>query len=448
MNIKQFFLSSLFIIFFTSCVAITGHKDSMDVFNNKLETKDCDYKRVEEKIKDGNDIILWGIEGGSLARNCFDYKKSNELFDKAEEEYKQNVDMDSIFDNTLEQSSSILVNNNVNEYEGNIYERIMLNTYKALNFASLGDDANARVEFNRALDRQRRAKEYYEEEIKQKKEELSQNNQHDKLEENKEAQDIVYKEYADLFNNFEAYPDFVNPFTTYISGIYFLLSGDSIKARDLLKESLSMDSTNEQIKSDYELSKKYITSLKKSKDNYAWIVYENGKGMIKNETIINVPLFLFSRNVVYSGISLPKIFQRDSSYEYLDVNGERSFEICNMDSVIKTEFKKRFPFILTESLVNTISKTITQKQLYDSNALAGFLGVLYQTLTNRADVRSWTALPKNFQSLRVKLDGNPLEIKNNQGRIIKEILIPNDKNALIYVKSQEVGNDIVHKILF
>ena len=446
-SIKLVF-SGLFLLGFYGCSSIYGYKDSMDQFDNNLIINRCDYTKIDEKISKNDDVILWGIEGGSLARNCFNYKKSNELFDLAEYEYKEKVDKDSFLNNAFESTKTILVNNNINEYEGNIYEKIMVNTYKALNFASLNDKVNARVEFNRALDRQRRAKEYFNEEIKKKEDEISNDNGLNRIKNNKEVQNIVYKEFDDLFNNFKAYPDFVNPFTTYISGIYFLLEGDSVKARDLLKESLEMEPSNEQIKSDYELSKRYITSLKESKDNYAWIIYENGKGMIKDEIRINIPLFLFSRNVIYSGISLPKIVERDSSYKYLVANGKESTQICNMDSVIKTEFKKRFPLILSEALLNTISKTVTQKQLNDSSPLAGFLGVLYQSLTNRSDIRSWTALPKNFQALRVKLDSKGVEIKNNEGRIIKEVLVPKGKNALIYVKSQTIGNDVIHEILF
>ncbi len=79
--------------------------------------------KLIKKINDNDDVILWGIQGASLARNCLNYNKSNELFDKAEEKYKEEVDKDNIANNALESASSILINNNINEYEGNTYER-------------------------------------------------------------------------------------------------------------------------------------------------------------------------------------------------------------------------------------------------------------------------------------------------------------------------------------
>ncbi len=468
MERKQYYstlktLSSIgLIMILGGCAAVTGHKGAMNDFDASLKSNKCDFTMVDKKIEADDDTILWGIQGGALARNCKDYKKSITLFDKAEEKYKQSVDKDNIINNVLESSASVLVNNNINDYEGNTYEKVMVNTYKALDFASLNDHQSARVEFNRALDRQRRAKEYYKNEIKDKKKELSKKNIKNKntkkttseidtmkAAKNGKTQDAIYKKYNSLLNDFDAYPDFVNPFTTYISGIYFMLNGDSSKARDLLKESVSMAPKNKQILSDFKLSNKYITSLKRSKDNYAWVIYENGQGMVKDETRIDIPLFLFTSKAYYTGIALPKIIEKNPSYEYLNIEGKKTISVCNMDNVIKTEFKKRFPLIVTEAVLNSVVKTIAQKQL-DNNlgGIAGIAGALYQGLTNKADVRSWTALPKNFQSVRVKNTGKPLEIKNDRGEIIETVLLPKNKNAMIYVKSQNLGNNKIHKIIF
>ena len=454
------------ILFLGGCAAVTGHGQSMNDFNKVLLSDKCEFTEIDEKIKDDDDTILWGIQGGSLARNCTDYKKSIELFDKAEDKYKQDVDKDSTLSNIGEGTASVLVNNNVNDYEGNTYEKVMVNTYKALNFASLNDHVNARVEFNRALDRQRRAKEFFEKEIKEKKKELDEKNKEQlakqkdkkktqsavdtkKIAENDKTQSVIYKKYDKLLNDFQSYPDFINPFTTYVSGVYFLLNNDSRKARDLFKESLRMNPSNKQIQKDYALSKKFSRGIKRSKSKYAWVIYENGEGMVKDEIRIDIPLFLFTGKVHYTGIALPKIKERAYSYNYLTANGSKTTEVCNMDNVIKTEFKKRFPGVVSEAVLNLVFKTWAQYELQDKGGLVGgLLGAVYQGLTNKADVRSWTALPKSFQSTRIRITGKPIEIKDDKGNIIKTVSIPKGKNAMIYVKSQVHGNSKVHEIVF
>jgi len=457
-NLIKCLVCLLFISMFSGCATISGYKDTLNKFDYTLNSNKCDYEELEEKIKNNDNIILWSIQAGSLARNCKNYKKSIEFFDKAEKSYKEDVDKDTFLNNTIESTTSLLINNNSNDYEGNTYERIMVNTYKALDFVSLNDHENARVEFNRALDRQRRAKEYFKKEIKELKNKLKNENKNNKdknninklkVSKNKQTQDVIYKNYSNLLNNFKAYPDFVNPFTTYIAGIYFLLNDDSTKARDLLKESMNMAPKNKQILSDYKLSNKYITSLKKSKNNYAWIIYEGGKGLINDEIKIQIPLFLFTKKIFYTGIALPNLKERDSSFKYLKVNNKKTSTICNMDNVIKTEFKKRFPMIVTQTVFSAVTKTILQLQLNKQTGLiGGVTGAIYQALTNKADVRSWTALPKKFQSVRVQLSENPLKIKDDHGNLLRNIIIPKGKNALIFVNSRTIKNIKVHQILF
>src|SRR5690606_14048898 len=73
----------------------------------------------------------------------------------------------------LEKLTSTLVNNNLNRYSPTVYDGVMVNTYKALNSMFLADAQNARIEFNRAADRQRRAEEHFRSKIQAQKEKLS-----------------------------------------------------------------------------------------------------------------------------------------------------------------------------------------------------------------------------------------------------------------------------------
>lgn len=464
------------------CAAITGHQGSLDEFNKKVLANNCDFKDIDEKIEKKDDLLLWSIQGGSLARNCKDYKKSNYLFDHAEIVYKEKVDKDNIANDTLETAGSVLVNNNINDYEGNTYEKIMVNTYKALNFASLGDHNNARVEFNRALDRQRRAKEYFQKEIKEQKEEIKKKEvefakkEEEKLKKAKQESDkkekeneqfktfkapselakndatqkVIYDEFKSTLEGFKAYPDFINPFTTYVSGLYFMLNNDPKKGRSLLKETLRMDPKNKQIKADYNLSNKLAKKVSKStKNKYVWVIYENGNSIKIDEKQIHIPLFLFTQKAHYTGIAFPILKEQNASHKYLNVNGNKTTEICNMDNVIKTEFKKRFTSNITEILISNIFKTYAQYELQNNAGLwGGIAGALYQGVTNKADVRSWTTLPKNFQSVRIKNVGEPILIKNDANALLGEVKVPKGKNAIVYVRSEVPTNNRIHKIVF
>lgn len=431
------------IFLFAGCSAITGHKEALNRFNAEVINTTCRYDFIEKKIKNKDDVLLWSEQGGVQARDCYDYNRSNNYFDIAENLFKYDVDLESKASQFKNKTSSILVNNNVNDYKGNVYEKIMLNTYKGLNYISLNDFANARVEFNRALDRQRRAKEYFEKEIEEAKKK-SEENKNIKIAKNPQTQKAIYDAYAELFEDLKGYKDFVNPFTTYISGLFFMMDKDYKKARETLKFAYAMDKNNSQVKSDFKLSENFDSSKR-----YVWIIYENGLSMQKTEWNLNIPLFLFTNKVYYAGIALPTLKEGRSSYEYLEVEGKKTQLVADMDRIIKAEFKKRLPMIVTEALLNTIVKTYTQYELNKNSELGGFLGMLYGAMTNRADIRSWSTLPKNFQSLRVELkDKEVVTIKDDRGKILLIQSVKKGKNALIYVRSYDRREVRVHKIEF
>lgn len=100
-----------------------------------------------------------------IARNCGDFNKSNVFFDAVEESYKYDVDLENVSPKATKFVGTTLLNDTIVDYDGSLYERIMVNIYKALNYMEEDDYENARVEFNRALMRQDKAKEYFAKEI-------------------------------------------------------------------------------------------------------------------------------------------------------------------------------------------------------------------------------------------------------------------------------------------
>src|SRR3546814_15654943 len=71
------------------------------------------------------------------------------------------------------QTMAVLVNDNVMPYSPAVYDTVMLNTYKALNFWQQGDHENARVEWNRTDDRHRRPSEHCESELDKQRDEIN-----------------------------------------------------------------------------------------------------------------------------------------------------------------------------------------------------------------------------------------------------------------------------------
>lgn len=443
----RFVLIFIYLIFLGCAESIIGYENQLTRYDTIYNQKLCNDEFIHEQIDSKDDEILWTQLAGSLKRQCKDYKSSNLYFDLSEEYYKSEVDLENIGEKSLNAVGSILTNDNSIDYKGNIYEAIMVNTYKGLNFLSLGDFNNARVEFNRALDRQRRAKNEFHEEIENRRKQIQKESNNQQINESK-SEDFVLKHYSEgVFKNFRAYPDFINPFVTYISALFFMSTKDYLKARDLLKEGFAMDPKNKSIKDDFYLVSQ-ILSKKGIKDKYVWIIYENGKSTTKNEFRLDLPIFLVSNKVLYTGVSFPTLKPQNSSYEYLKVNKNRTILISDMDRVVKTEFKTKLPYIITKTVARSISKTVAQAELSKKEPIAGVAMALFSAITNKSDIRSWTSLPKNFQATRVKNIGKPITIKTDTEEILQNFTFPKNKNAIIIISSPQKERFTIHEILY
>jgi len=301
------------------------------------------------------------------------------------------------------------------------------------------------VEFNRALDRQRRAKEAFAEEIAATKEQLNKRKGKEgslarQSAENPEVRKVISQRYPAL-DAFEAYPDFVNPFTTYMAGVFFNLVGDPAKAVTFLKESAGMVPENKYIAEDLALAENILDGRAVLED-MVWVVFENGLGPAKEEFRIDIPLFVATDKVKYVGIALPKLVFREQASSNLSIRaGNASYStqmVANMDRVIQTEFEKDFKGILTRAIISATSKAIAQYAIQkneDSSAqLASLLVAAYSYATTAADVRIWTTLPKNFQVTRFAIPENRKISVTPAGLAPFDVEIPPCKNAIVYIK--------------
>ena len=436
-------LTLLNLPFFTGCNA---PKEHLKTFNRYFET--CAYeksalfaqKKISKQKKPKGEDLLWTLQLGTVERIRQDHQKSTECFDKVEEMLKFFDEQSKIGDAI----GSTIASDNVVPYKGEEYDGVMTNVYKALNFIAEGNMDLARVEFNRALDRQRRAKEKFSEEINKLKSELERKRQQNEFSksnvENPETRELLAQKYPNLYN-FKAYPDFVNPFATYLAGIYFNLVGDHSKAVDLLKESYGMVGNNRYIAEDLSITEEILDGNGQLEDT-VWLIFENGLGPARKEFRIDIPLFIATNKIKYVGIALPKLEYRDRAYPYLvaevDGKGYKTCLVSDMDRVIQTEFSKDFGGILTRAIISATVKAVAQYALEEEGSSAASMASIavaaYSFMSTAADVRIWTALPKDFQIARFRKPKNGKLKVTPPGSISLDIDIPHCNNAIVYVK--------------
>jgi hypothetical protein len=429
--------------------ASTSQKSDLNKFNTLYQAGQYAEAADVQLLAKGNKVnhpaqLLEVLQAGAALRAGERLDESNKLFDEAENIIKKHNEK-LLASKSVSTVGATLVNDSVLDYEGYEYDGVMVNTYKALNLW-MQSDMDARVEFNRAVERQDRAKERFAKLIANNKAELEarQAQESKKYKEggpdiqknvsNQETQDLVYSNLAE----FEAYADFTNPFTLYAAGLYFMSQGDLSKAENLLKEAHGLDQTVGVIEDD--LNRVNGNAKYQQAQSYVWVVLENGLGPELEQFRVDLPLFLLTNDVKYTGIALPRIKLRDQAYPYLTVqSGDVSAKtelVASMDRVVQTEFKKRYPMILSRAIASTLIKTYAQYYAQQEMGDWGGIAVgLYQAATNSADTRMWTALPKNFQVARVPSPENgklTLAFPNDTS---ENVQLESGKSWLVYVKA-------------
>lgn len=409
--------------------------------------------KIDKADKSARDNLLWELYLGQSYFFNGEAELCISTFDEAEKLMKYHRERILSVD-LAKDIGAVLTNDNARPYIGNEYDGIMLNTYKALAYLQEKDYASARVEFNRAIDRQRRAKEFFSASIAKEKDALAKERQNksgptdlsDDIE-SETYQNILKSNYPEL-SSYKLYPEFVNPATNYLAGLFAMANNDKAKAEFLLKESAKMMSENNTVQKDFaELSQK-------ESEPRVWLIYEEGLAPVLDEMRIDFPVWIFTNQLNYVSVALPRMRERSGSFEYLRIRHDgqdisQTELLSSMERVMQTEFKKRYSSILQRALYSTITKSLMQHRAGDSgNNLLAFSTTLYTLLSTQADTRIWTSLPKNFHLARFKDKGyKSIELYTPEGIKLTTINLIKSKNTLIYVRIPTLAHN-VHVSIF
>ncbi len=382
------------------------------------------------------DNLLWELYLGQSQYFDENISESIKTFDEAEalmKFYRQRL----LAVDLTKDLAAILSNDNTKPYIGNEYDGIMLNTYKALAYLKKNDFSAARVEFNRVIDRQRRAKDFFTESMEKEraaqKEELSLSHP-SQDEENSQFQELINKNYPEL-NSYQIYPDFVNPLSNYLAALFALANDEKNKAAFLLKETAAMLPSNHTVQDDY-------ANLDKIADEATvWLIYEEGLAPDLTQMRIDFPAWIFTSEVNYVSIALPRLQERTGAFKYLQIRNDnidisKTELFSSMEGVMKTEFKVKYPSVMKRAALSTITKALMQNTAKNAkNGWVDLATTLYTILSTQADTRIWTSLAKNFHVARFKKrDLKSVDIYLPDGFKISTVKLLDVKHSLIYVK--------------
>lgn len=369
----------------------------------------------EKAVKKGEskDSIIWHLEAGAAYRAVGNYTNSNQHLEAAAakiEQYEQEAKV-----KVANEAAAIMSNQQNLPYRGKTYDKIMLHTYRALNYLAEGEAEKAGPELIRAYQRQQDAVEENARRIEKAKEAEEQSKEKEQVEKAKEdpnfsaSIDGVTKD----LEGFKFYADYVNPFTVYLNGLYFLHAGaggaDLERAIKSFDRVVEVAGENKCVQADIASANAALTG--QTPDPCTYVIFETGQAASLDELRIDIPIIV--SKVSYVGAAFPKLAFHNGQCPQLTLTAGEAQEVteplASMDSIIALDFKNEFPTIVTKTMVSTIAKAVAAYAVNDAaskqDSVVGLFAQLATAVTqaavNIADTRSWTTLPKEFQIARI-----------------------------------------------
>jgi len=404
--------------------------------------------KVADRNANNKDTVIWRLEQGAVLRANGQFEDSNQAFDAAQEKMNDYAQKAKV---RLGQESAALLSNQAElDYEGRAYDGIMLNTYKALNYLALGEPDKARPELIRAYQRQQDAVEDNKQRIQKVQDEAAQNKDIaaiNRAQLDPGLQSKIQGTYANL-DHLQAYSAYVNPFTVYLDGLFFMADAadgsDLERARKSFERVTVFAPDNSYIKEDLAMVDGLLTGQQLPPTTF--VIFETGCAPVRDQVRIDIPIIV--TKVSYIGAAFPTLKPQGSYVPFLTVsaNGTRATTalVSDMDSVIGLDFKNEMPIVITKTIAATVVKGVAAyaanqaaNQQSDWAGLLAQIGTaIYQAVVNISDERTWTTLPKQFLVCHVPTPPDrKIELETPGGGLKIQVTIAPGTVNLVYVKS-------------
>ncbi len=366
-----------------------------------------------ERADNGRDAVIWRLEQAAALRTAGRYEESNAGFSAAESKMAEYTARARVHV-ANEAMAAITTPANL-PYEGRGYDKIMSATYRALNNLTLDRPDAARAALFKAYQYQQDAVTENARRIERAQQEAEQRGDSaviTKTEDNPQFQRTVASLYTPV-DALRPYAEYVNPFTVWLDGVFFLSQAqdpsDLERARKSLQRAVAFNPGNACVQADLADCESRLRGEPLSAVTY--VIFETGQAAIRGQVRIDIPIIF--ANVSYVGSAWPVL--RPQGGEALSIAvtaaGQQQVTetVANMDRVLARDFEDEKPAIITRTIVSTLAKgaaafVANEAASQQDNALGALVRIAtlaYQASVNIADTRSWTTLPKLFQIARV-----------------------------------------------
>ncbi len=408
---------------------------------------------------DGADSNFWNADAGTLALMAGQPKDAVGHLDVADNGFND-VARRYYGTSALDTVAEVLVNDGVTAYAPEGVDRVFVNLYKALAYGAQGHREGARVELNRARERQNEWFYTCAKDIQEQEEALSTLSQEERTVAlsalgNAEQKDLVAldasvmaavsQEERSTVDFFTRLTGFGNAYVAHMAGITRWCAGDN--SRNDLAMAAALAPNNAYVTQDYAWEK-----AGKSPEDRVWIYVEDGLAPRRVSERVMLPYARGGSAVSIGTITfdMPRLQARAAASSGYTVNGTTALQpLLDVDSLMNDQFDRLWSGILVRQIARTTTRVLAQEatqhlvRSQTDNELAVLLVSLlflsYDAATNVADLRCADLLPKTvWMASFERPKDNVVTLRTNEG-LQYQIALATKGNTLLWVRKPAMG---------
>ena len=397
--------------------------------------------------------LLTSLHVAMALRAAGRFEDSQAAFDRAESQLLWKSDEIAGVEDLLAAGFTLVGNDLMVSYQGTIYDGVLVNTFKALNALHAGDLARARVELNRADQRQENAVSQLaakvgalgaaEEDDEQYREQVGQS-----MEAVMDPQGPVAARLRAV-ESLGRYRGLRNPFTDWLHGVFRLATGEANRASNLFRNAAVLDGQrNRHVLADL-VEAERVAGGGARNEGRVWVIHEDGIGPHLEEFRFDLPIYTGGGVLVVS-TALPEFHPGAGAAGSLRLEADgrehRTEPLLNVDRYAATEFQAGYDSVVFKAVAGTVVRALIQLEIQrQSREQGGFASLLNlvapiaSAVVTQADTRIWRALPQSIgvASLPRPADGR-ISIGAGSGAA-RELALPAGQSVLIVVKTIRQG---------
>ncbi len=365
-----------------------------------------DAQALLDKKRHDADSILYLMERGRIDMLAHDTPSSMTDFTDVITLWEQLAQQARIsLHETAAEGASLLTNDNALPYEGETYEKVFVHQYQSLNYLSEGKLQDALVEVRQA-------------EFIQRQELLNHDHQVYAAENKARQQGFNPNSFNSYFSGMNAAAGrvknaFQNAYCFYISALIYEAEGQLNDAYIDDKKALEIWPNNDTVRLDV-LRLGTLLGMSEVADDasqvknlipppqYGSLVVLYEQGLVPEKAEIKLPIIT---NNTTNFIAVPYYsgpFPLPQSIEFLiDNQAYTTFPIVDVSALAVSSLKSHLPALLAREWLRLLSKQKMQRELNNqAGSLGSIAGMIYNLVSEQADLRSWSTLPANAQVSR------------------------------------------------